>query len=56
MKTYRILVSAFRKQIQMKLIFYVNGHNIASAYSKARNYISEEIKHKMEIIRIEKVI
>jgi len=55
MNYYRIFAESYKKEINMKLIFYVQGHCIASAYSKAKNYISEDIKHKVEIIKIEKV-
>ena len=62
MNYYRIFAVARKKEINMHLIFYVQGHNIASAYSRAVNYVKEQrneeerpMRHGMEIIKIEKV-
>ncbi|MHA1704086.1 MAG: hypothetical protein ACTSWK_17680 [Promethearchaeota archaeon] len=54
MNYYRIFVEAYKKEIYMKSIFYVKGHNIASAYSHAINYIKNNFTHKVEIVKIEK--
>ena len=40
----------------MYMPFYIQAHNIQSAYSKGMNDIKElKIKHKMEIVRISKI-
>jgi len=63
MNNYKIYAVAEKKEIKMILPFYIQAHNIQSAYSKAVNYIKEEenengrkIRHKMEIVKIEKEI
>jgi len=52
---YKIEAVAQRKNISMYMPFYIQAHNIQSAYSKAMNDIKEnKIKHKMEIVAIVK--
>ena len=62
MNNYKIYAIAEKKEIKMIMPFYIQAHSIQSAYSKAVNYIKEEenengrkIRHKMEIVKIEKV-
>ena len=61
MNYYRIFAESYKKEINMKLIFYVQGHCIASAYSRAVNYFKEQrneerpMRHGMKIVKIEKV-
>lgn len=53
MNNYKIQSIACKKGISMVMPFYIQAHNIQSAYSKALNYIKEsEIKHKVEIVAI----
>ena len=53
MNTYKIQSIANKKGISMYMPFYIQAHNIQSAYSKAKNYIKDlKIKHKMDIVAI----
>jgi len=53
LNNYKIQSIACKKGISMIMPFYIQAHNIQSAYSKALNYIKEsEIKHKVEIVAI----
>ena len=53
MNNYKIQSIANKNGISMYMPFYIQDHNIQSAYSKAKNYIKvNEIKHKVEIVAI----
>ena len=53
MNNYKIQSIANKNKISMYMPFYIQAHNIQSAYSKALNYIKDlKIKHKMEIVAI----
>lgn len=53
MNNYKIQAIANKNGISMYIPFYIQAHNIQSAYSKALNYIKEDkIKHKIEIVAI----
>ena len=57
MNLYKISTIAEKKNVKMYMPFYVQGKNIQSAYSKAKEYIRDlYFKHKVEIIKIERDI
>jgi hypothetical protein len=50
---YKIHAVAYKNNIVMNMPFYIQAHNIQSAYSKALNFIKDsEIKHRLEIVAV----